>query len=119
MKLQHLKTAFVPVLLLMAVLGCAAESPTGSIAKFDRQAWVAAKGQSIRQRMVEALESELKVGMSAEEVTDLLGEPDGTIERDSGRAFIYGLGRGLIDFEEYRILFDDQGNVVEFKQVQG
>lgn len=120
MKLHHLNnTAFVSVFLLAAVLGCAGEDRSASTLKFDRDAWIAAEGQSSRQRMIKALENELKTGMSAEEVTELLGQPDGKIDRDSGKAFIYGLGRGLIDMEEYRIIFDEDWKVTAFKQVQG
>ena len=69
--------------------------------------------------MVKLLEKELKVGMSAEEVVDLMGEPDAKIDRDTGKFYLYGLGRGLIDYEEYRVIFDDSWKVERFMQVQG
>jgi hypothetical protein len=69
--------------------------------------------------MVKLLEAELKVGMSAEDVVNLLGEPDRKIDSESGKSYIYGLGPGLIDYEEYFLIFDDSWALVEFRQVQG
>ena len=71
------------LLVLVVVLGCEGAKPTtGAGAKFDSKAWIAAKGDAARQPMVKLLEKELKVGMSAEEVVDLMGEPDAKIDRD-------------------------------------
>jgi len=50
---------------------------------------------------------ELKVGMSVEEVVDLMGEPDRKTDSESERSYLYGLGRGLIDYEEFHVIFDE------------
>jgi len=70
-----------------------------------------------RFQMIEALEEELKVGMSKDDVAALLG-PSEVTEFGDG-TFIYCLGRGLVDYEEYWVVFDADGKVQSFKQVQG
>lgn len=106
-------------LLLSFVPGCARNETPKVVSKFDRQAWLDAEGESIRQKMVKSLENELKRGMTAEEVVDLMGKPDTKIDRDSEKSYIYSLGRGLIDYEEYRVIFDDAWKVKKFSQLQG
>ncbi len=106
-------------LLLSGVLGCAKNETPEAVSKFDRQAWLDAAGKSDRQKMVKSLENELKLGMTVEEVVELMGEPDTKIDRDSGKSYIYSLGPGLIDYEEYWVIFDDAWKVTKFMQVQG
>lgn len=108
--------------MLVAITGCedAKNSPIPA-AEFDIQAWIAAKGDHdpIRQSMIKSLENKLKVGMSIEDIVYLIGEPDLKIDSDSGKAYIYYLGRGLIDYEEFQVIFDNDSKVVKFMQVQG
>lgn len=107
-------TLFSPVL-----LGCVGNETPEAVSKFDRQAWLDAEGESSRQKMIQSLENELKPGMTVEEVVELIGKPDTTIDRASNKEYIYSLGRGLIDYEEYRVIFDDAWKVTKFMQVQG
>lgn len=101
-------STLVLLLVLVVVFGCEGVKPTtGAGAKFDSKAWIAAKGDSARQPMVKLLEKELKVGMSVEEVVDLMGEPDRKTDSESERSYLYGLGRGLIDYEEFHVIFDE------------
>ncbi len=108
--------------MLVAIMGCEAAKKTPiPSAEFDRQAWIAAKGDPdpVRQTMVKSLENELKVGMSIKDIVDLMGEPDSKADSDSEKFYIYYLGRGLIDYEEFRVIFDDDSKVVKFMQIQG
>ena len=106
-------------LFLPFVHGCARNKTPNVVSQFDRQAWLNADGESSRQQMIKSLENELKRGMTAEKVVDLMGKPDAKIDRDSEKSYIYDLGRGLIDYEEYRIIFDDAWKVKNFSQLQG
>ena len=113
-------STLVVLLVLVIVLGCeGAQTTTAAKAKFDSKAWIAAKGDRARQPMVKLLENELEVGMSVEDVVNLIGEPDAKIESESGKCYIYGLGPGLIDYEEFRVIFDESWTVAKFMQLQG
>ena len=110
-------TILLASLALLLSFGCGQSNPVSS--KFDRQAWLDGKNDDSRQEMVEALEKELRPSMSSDAVIQLLGEPDGKIDRNNQRAYIYGLGKGLVDYDEYRIIFDAEWNVESFRKVQG
>ncbi len=89
--------------------------------KFDADAWKAQKGvktsENRRAALVPALERELRVGMTRDEVRALLGEPDSTTDQsDTYRLGVAPLG---IDPEFYRITYDAQGRVASFLLMRG
>ena len=114
----------IPLILAAAVL-LASCSDTKTDA-FDSEAWIYATcdnsasettSSPTRYQMIDALEDELKVGMSKDDVAALLGPSEATAFGDG--TFIYCLGRGLIDYEEYWVVFDGDDKIESFRKVQG
>jgi hypothetical protein len=89
--------------------------------KFDSDAWKAQKGAKItenrRAALVPALEREMRVGMTRNEVRELLGEPDSTTDRSD--TYRLGVAPFGIDPEFYRITYDAQGRVTTFRLIRG
>lgn len=120
MKFNYLIIGIATVLFSTILTACAdKQDQTSSVVKFDKQAWLLDKGKSSRQRMIKGLEKELKLGMSSKQVIELMGEPGNVIDRKSEKSYIYDLGKGLIDYQEYRVIFDDNWKVTEFMELQG
>ena len=116
---------FQHFLIIAASLLCLSGCGTGTseaelpLAEFDQQAWLDGKDDDSRQLMIQPLENELERGMTSDEILHLLGEPDRKINHDDERSFIYGLGRGMADYLEYRIDFDADWTVHSYRKVQG
>ena len=92
MKLNYLCIVITAAFLSVSLSACSDEK-TGVLAtEFDRKAWLSAKGKSARQKMVKALEKELRLGISADEIIELMGEPDRKVDSESEKSYIYGLG---------------------------
>ncbi|MBW4622742.1 MAG: DUF3192 domain-containing protein [Cyanosarcina radialis HA8281-LM2] len=95
-----------------------------SNATFRSQTWKQAtldeKGNGPRCNMVEDLmKNHLRIGMSEDEVIEILGKPDFTLKQE--RTLGYALGRCgySIDIDEFRLIFDATGKLQQFSQVQG
>jgi len=68
--------------------------------------------------MVKQLEAGvLKIGMTRDEVMELLGPSEAPTGND--KRFLYCIGVKVIDYEEYWVYFDENGRVESFRQVQG
>jgi hypothetical protein len=88
---------------------------------FDSQKWKAERGNETsknpRVTMVGEAEKLLRVGMTREEVTALLGEPDGNA--NTRFEYLLGISPVGIDFEVFIIEFDAQGKLVRFRTERG
>lgn len=88
---------------------------------FDAQKWKAEKGnvtsKNARITMVGEAEKLLRIGMPRQEVTALLGEPDGN---DNNRfEYLLGVSPVGIDFEVFIIEFDAGGRLKSFRSERG
>lgn len=98
------------------IMGCSDMSESD----FDAAIWQSQKGSLERDNpragMIAALEKyHIRVGMKREQVRDLLGEPDKTLDH----ADIYDIGASPVgvDLETYRITYSE-GMVYEFQVVR-
>ena len=120
---RTLRLCLVLVITGFLSLGCMPQQKSSDRVQFDKTAWIADQGQrrKVRRDMIEALEQQLFVGMSVDEVIELMGNPDAIDEPESGRegALIFDLGLRVVDHDSYNIYFDKNKKVTSFGIVYG
>jgi hypothetical protein len=99
---------FAPVItLLFPLLFSACTMPTDS---FDSNTWKSQRGASAKDNkritMVPTLEARIRVGMSREEVVQILGEPDARDQQANADKYFLGLSMGP-DQQYYEIRYQN------------